>query len=713
MKQMQRNCRAKLPGADSGIEIRKTMCDICTPGPQCGVDAYIKDGVLVKVEGTKGFPSNDGALCAKGQAMRQYIYRKDRIRTPMRRVGPKGDPNSFVPISWDEAIQETASRLLEVREKYGAPSVVFGCGYPKWFRAWLERLAHSFGSPNYFTESSTCNSSGVMAARSMFGSPAAGDLGGGKLLLCWANNGIINSFPMGRGTAAFKARGGKIVVIDARRTPTAQMFADLFIQPKSGTDAVLAHAVAKLLIENDWYDREYVEKYVHGFEQYREYVCQFDLPYAEKVTGVPSEQIVQLAQLLHEIHPATLLYGTGIGHHMNGFNIYRSIYSLLAITGNFDVPGGVLPQPGDLFAELECGFGSRGEEFLNETRPDTVPAVGAEKFPLWDVLMRQAQGVEFARQVLTGKPYELHGAVLFGLNHRMFPESGKILQALDQLDFVVSTDLFLTQACLHSDIILPACSSLERGEAKCYGARLVNYTKPVIEPLYESRDDVSIMVDLARAMQLDDELLCNGYRACVEYMFAPSGIEDFDAVIASDLPVPAPNAVPVIPGEKLKHGLPTPTGKIELYSELIAGLHCDALDPLPVYAEPTDPGDPEQFPMVLMAGARLPNALHSRMHTVAWTRALRPEVMADLNPDDAQQLGICQGDEIVLETAIGTLNVKANLTWLTGRGHVQFYHDYPEANVNDVIPDTMLDPYTGFPSYKQVRCRVSKCGGGM
>ncbi len=212
-------------------------------------------------------------------------------------------------------------------------------------------------------------------------------------------------------------------------------------------------------------------------------------------------------------------------------------------------------------------------------------------------------------------------------------------------------------------------------------------------------------------MQLDDELLCSGYRACVEFLFENSGIENLDEVIASDLPVPVPNAVQTPPGEGLKNGLPTPTGKIELYSELIAGLHCDHLDPLPVYAEPDDPGDAAEFPMTLMAGARLPNAIHSRLHTVSWTRALRPEVMADLHPDDAERLGIAQGDEILLETAVGKLRVKANLSYISGQNHVQLYHDYPEANANDLVPDTMLDPYTGFPSFKQIRCRVSKCGG--
>ena len=127
--ELERLCRAKIPGPETGIEIRHTMCDICTPGPQCGVDAYVKDGVVIKVEGTPGFPTNGGALCTKGAANRQYIYRPDRIQTPMRRVGKRGE-DKFEPISWDEAMAEIGARLSGVKAQYGPEAVAFMTGYP-------------------------------------------------------------------------------------------------------------------------------------------------------------------------------------------------------------------------------------------------------------------------------------------------------------------------------------------------------------------------------------------------------------------------------------------------------------------------------------------------------------------------------------------------------------------------------------------------------
>ncbi len=711
MTQAERACRAKLPGSESGITVRHTLCDICTPGAQCGIDAYVKDDTVIKVEGTPGFPGTDGKLCTKGAASRQYIYREDRIKTPMRRIGPKGIMDSYVPIDWDEAIALTAGCLNDLKEMHGAESVAFGCGYPKWFRPWLQRLAHSFGSPNYFTESSTCNSSGVMASKTMFGCPTGADLGRTQLLLCWGSSGVVSRFQMKKSLEALHARGGKIVVIDPRRTPTALQHADLYLCPKVGTDAALAHAVANLLIRNGWYDGAYVARYVHGFEEYRDYVAQFDLARAEELTGVKAEQIVQLTELLRDIRPAAVAYGTSLGHHTNGFNIYRSLYSLIALTGNFDVPGGVLPRMDGSFAESDGGFISREEEFINDTRPHGRPAIGAEKFPLWDEIMRQAQGMEFVRQVTSGEPYPIKGALLFGVNHRMYPESPKLLGALDRLDFVAAADMFWTETCLHADIVFPVCSSFERSEAKCYANRFLYYTTPVIKPLGESCDDVEVMTSLACAMALDDPLLCGGYRACADFMLEPAGFENLDDVLAAGEPVLVPNAGRIEAGAALAAGLATPSGKIELYSERIARLHRENLDPLPIYEDSDDPSDPAEYPMTLMAGARLFNAIHSRLHAVSWTRALRPEPMADLHPDDAARLGIAQGDAIEIATSVSAICVKANLTYACAPGDVHFYHDYPEANVNDLIPDTMLDPYTGFPSFKQIRCRVRPCGG--
>ena len=161
--------KAKIPGPETGIEIRRTMCDICTPGAHCGVNAYVKDGRLLKVEGTPGYPGSNGKLCTKGAANRQYIYRKDRILSPMVRTGPKGS-DEFRQATWEEALTLIADNLKKIKAESDPDSIVWYTGYSKWYRPWLKRLCHSFGGHNYMTESSTCYKSGWMASNLIFGS---------------------------------------------------------------------------------------------------------------------------------------------------------------------------------------------------------------------------------------------------------------------------------------------------------------------------------------------------------------------------------------------------------------------------------------------------------------------------------------------------------------------------------------------------------------
>jgi len=710
MTEREQLLAAKIPCPDTGIEIKHTMCDICTPGPQCGIDAYIKDGVVIKVEGTRGFPSNNGKLCTKGAMNRQYIYRKDRIKTPLLRTGPRGS-GQFKPVDWDEAIDYAAEKLNEIKAKYGAESVVWLCGYAKWFRPFLHRVAFSFGSPNYLTESSACHRSEVMSWKSITGVFSRADIPGTKLLVAWGSNPQVNSFPLAKAVIGLKERGGTIIVIDPRNTQAAQKLADIYLRPRVGTDGALAHAMARVIIENGWCDYDFIDKYVHGFEAYKDYVMKFDLNTAEKITGVPGEDIFRVARLFATTDPSVVMPSNSITHRINGYNNHRAIISLNIITGRYDRPGTAFPER-DTYCHSDGGFISLEKEFIDAVRPRTSkPAVGTERFPLWKEMVDEGQGMALADQILSGKPYELKAAACFGVNHRMYPDSKRFLEALDKLDFFFATDIFWTDVCNHADLVLPVSTSFERSEIKCYAGRFVNYTSPAIAPVHNNRDDVEIITMLANALDLDDPLLRQGYDACVKYIFSPSGIKDWEGLKKADGPVPAPNAKPYEFGSYLRKGPETPTGKLELYSEVVAKYKDKGLEPLPVYLSSDDDASPEEFPMTLVSGARIPNAIHSRIHDVAWSRTLRPYASLDINPADAGMLGISHGEEVELASKSGAIRVKANVTELANTGEVYMYHGYKEANVNQIIPADHLDPYTGFPGYKQLRCRVSKIKG--
>jgi anaerobic selenocysteine-containing dehydrogenase len=707
MNDYEKKIHAKIPCEETGISIKHTICSICEPSSHCGVDVYIKDGEIIKVEGTDGFPVNNGKLCTKGQCNRQYIYRKDRIKSPLRRTGPRGS-GSFEKISWEKAYSEIGEKLLKIKSEYGAHAVSFYSGYSKWYRTFLKRLAYSFGSPNFGTESSSCAKSVEMAWKIMTGSQSSYDFNNAKVLLAWAMNPFYSKPMQLKKLYEAKERGLKIIVIDPQITPMASNLADLHLQIKPGTDGALALGMAKLIIDNDWLDWDYINNHVHGFKEYSEYVKQFDLEKVCDITGLKAEDIYKATEWYATSKPSCISQSSApIVHHRNGMQSFRAIMSLTAITGNYDVKGGNFPV-GRTFAQMWAGFSTREDEFMSAKKPKNgIPRIGALRFPLWNELIDEDQMMDLARHINEADPYPLKALVAFGMNHRMFPSPAKLLEAIDKLELVVCTDLFMTDSCKHSDYVLPVCSSFERSEFKTYPGGYAYYTQPAIQPLYGSKSDVTVIKELADSLNLDDPLLRSGYEECVRWIISDCDF-DLDLCKKSESPVKVPDFKPFVAGEYTKRGYDTPTGKFELYSTILEKYKDKGYDPLPVYQPALDPKDTEESPFILTSGSRLANAIHTRLHKVPWARSLRPYPTADINIEDAKRLGISEGDTIEISNNNGSIIVWANPTNIVLPGVVQMYHGYEEADMNELFPPDHLDPYSGFPAYNSVQCKITK-----
>lgn len=699
--------KGKIPCPESGIEIRHTLCDICAPGYHCGIDVYVKDGVVIKVEGTKEHPLNQGKLCTKGCANRAYIYRKDRIQTPLRRVGARGS-GQFESIGWEEAYQTIAQRLKGIKATSGPDAVAFYSGYSKWYRPMLQRFAYSFGSLSYGTESSACYTSGVIAWKLACGQVASPDLQNTKLFLGWAFNPHYTKYLMPAKMAAQKEKGLKVIIVDPRITPATEKLADLHLRPRVGTDGALAHGIANILIQKGWIDSDYIQNHVYGFDEYRDYVAGFHQGNLEQLTGVPYSQAMKAAEMLHEAGSFCINESSApLAHHKNGMQNYRSIMALAAITGNYDRPGGQLPAQVS-YVDCCAGYPTREEEYIRQTRPQNARLpVGAQRFPLWYALEDKMQSMDLSRQILEAEPYPIEAVFALGMNLRMFPDSNEMIRALKKLDFFVNVDLFLTDTCKYADIVLPACSSFERGEFKPYPGGYAFYTKPVIEPLFQSKSDADILRELSVVLGLEDQLLEGGHEASIRYMLQDLSVT-VDDLKQSETPVKVPEARPCDIGAYTKGGYHTPTGKFELKSALLEANPHWGLDSLPTYQPPLSEEDNPEYPLALCAGARLPNALHSRLHDVPWLRSLRTEPMADISLEDAQARDIQKGDWIELYTAKGSIRVQANPTVQVLPGTVHMYHGYREADVNSLLDQAVLDPYSGFPAYRSVCCNIRK-----
>jgi anaerobic selenocysteine-containing dehydrogenase len=732
MDKLQRMTKGKIPGDATGIEVRKSVCTICDPTTQCGLDCYVKDGRIVKVEGSLENPHSGGTLCAKGAAQRQWVYHEDRLRTPLKRVGPRGS-GEMVPISWTEALDTVTENLQRLKAENGPESVVFYCGYPKQLRPFLQRLSFLYGSPNYCTESSTCFTAMAMAWRLDYGQLGGPDMAHTKLALVWSGNPFHSRTPDARRLMDARDRGVKFIVVDPRKSPMAAI-ADLHLQLRPGTDGALAHAMANVIISEGLYDREFVSEWTRGFDEYRAYVAEFPLDRAERITGVPAGLIQEAAVLYATTKPAAMMPSAApVVHNTNGVQNQRAAAALVGLTGNFDLPGGNVAQAPSWLEIGGAGFVTREHPFAMPRKwSDMPPRLGADRFPVWTEMVDQAQAMDIPRQIASGDPYPLHGMVGFGVNYRMFPGSKAWLEAVQKLDFICTVDLFHTDTTKYADIVLPACGSVERSEVRCYPQKYVIATQPVIEPLGESRSDTDIIFGLAEKLGLDyqkyDEnsldmlggFLPNGapdfgdaFDAAMDWMLEPSGMKMAE-LKKHPGGMLVPNPIPVTFKKYEQKGFPTPSGKMEFVSSILEK-HSDrdGIEGLPAYNEPklspvSAPEVAADYPLVLGTGTRLPMFVHSRTFRLPWTRSLRREAAIDLSPADAARLGIVQGDLVELSTPYDSIQMRANVTDLAGEGVAHMYHDYPEADVNRLLSGDYLDPVSGFPGFKASLCAVEK-----
>lgn len=557
----------------------------------------------------------------------------------------------------------------------------------------------------------------VIAHKVTAGTVGGPDMGHANTYLGWNYDGYYSNHLSVGGVQALKARGGKVIVIDIRKTPAAKNLADIFLQIKPGTDGALALGMGKLIIDNGWADMDYVNKYVYGFEQYKELVQQYPLDKVAEITGLDPNDIYEATKLFATNGPAcTNFSASALVHHINGFNTQRAIVCLEALTGNFDRPGGNVPGTAT-YIHKQAGFRSREEEFRSDRYPKDGPVrIGGERFPLWETQFDEFQGMDLQRQIEEGTPYPVKAVFALGMNAKMFPQTNRLLKTMvEKLDFFVDADLFMTMTAKYADIVLPACSSLERGEIKAYGGGYLFYTNPVIPPLYESKSDTDILCDLARKMDLNDPYLKGGYDACMEWIFDGIGIS-----IAELKKAGKPTKIPIAKwpqpvGEMLKNGFPTKTGKIEFYSTAIEEIDPKyGLDPLPSYRDPledqNDSETKEKYPFYLCTGARLAHTLHSRTQETPWLRSLLPDPTCEVNWDDAARLGIKNGDWAILSSPYGEIRLRVKTTGKIEPGVILSLHGYTEANVNELIGRDHLDPYSGYPGFKGMRCNIRKEG---
>lgn len=679
-------------------ETRTGVCGLC--GGECIICAEMKDGKIESVR--KGsHPVLKNSICVKGTALKQYIYHKDRLTEPLKLVGEKGS-GKYVPISWDEALDTLAKRLLLTKEESGSEKTVFYVGHPKWARRAVADLAAAYGTPNFCTESSSCNSALSIAWKltAGFERPEA-DAVNSDTFVIWTQNtagadGSLNKI------LKIKERGIKTIVVDPRITPVAAR-ADLHLQPFPGTDGALALAIANVIISCGLENRDFIEKYTYGFEEFKQYVREFTPERGEEITGVPKEKIEEAALMIGRGKTAIDCSSCSVFHNPNGVQNFRAVTCLSILTGSCGVEGGNRPLSYKDRVIIDANPHNLAE------RPGIDKDITAGKYPIWNELIgNEAQAAHLADIILNEEPYKIRNLVAFSMNSHIFPRPDKMKEALKKVEFVAVAELFWNEACEMADIVLPAAAPAERDYVYAGKGNKMVFLPPLANP-ENKRNDVDIVIDLGHRMGLEGEIISlENYDAYLNYLIRKTGVT-LDELKASPEGVTAKKVIPGHPFNP-EEGYDTPTGKAEFMSARMAKYDTlPGYDALPVFHDWRDSRkDAEEYPFTLVAGPRKAFYWHSRTYRMKWISDLEKHTLLSISAADAEKMNIKDGDRVRITTPVRSMEYGAYIDSGLLPGVVYLFHGDGEQDANYLVDDTINDPVSGFPIYRSNVCNIEK-----
>lgn len=629
----------------------RSACGLCYN--RCGIYVHVKDGKIVKVEGDPESPHNRGELCVKGESYLDYVYHPDRLTHPLKRVGPKGAKSQWQRICWDEALDMVAKGLQGVIDKHGVETVLALRGGLKSGLAddCLGRFANALGTPNITSSAPVCFVPQIFSEGFTYGFKSGPDYDVRVKPGCtinWGANAAKNHPPIQEKMNDCLRAGMKLIVVDPIKTDLAAR-ADIWLQLRPCTDLALAMGLIHVIINEELYDKAFVEEWTLGFEPLRKHVQAYTPERVQEITWVDAELIRAAARLYATSKPASIYTGNAIDNSVNCYQNGRAISILRALTGNVGVKGGDI-------AITSVGLKPRkGPQF--DLR-DLIPVdVRKNRISMHNKLLPMAF-YALPQDLPTGYPYPFKGAYIQGANPLLtHPYPQDLYEALKDMDFVVTTELFMTPTALMSDVVLPVASCYEYDEIReSENNSIATVAQVKIVQIGECWSDRKILNELAKRMDLkayawehEDDLL--------EDLLSPK-----------DMSFAQFSKVGTLAGEPeydkfRQEGFKTPTQKVELFSERLQAWGFDAL---PVYYELPETlfSEPEHYTEhpLIMTTCKQGHFWHSAHKQIPYIREKYPDPLVLIHPDTAAKLGIADGEWVHIGNTRGTIKQKARVT---------------------------------------------------
>ena len=682
----------------------KTTCPYCGVG--CGIEAQID--LNDKIIGMLDDPDNKssvGMLCVKGRFGYTFVNHGDRLKTPLLRKNGK-----LEPVSWDEALNHISNKLANYRDgTFATLCSAKATNEDGYIQQKFARLVMQSNHIDHCTR--LCHSPSVEAMLTALGSGATSNSyidyeEAGCLVIIGSDANSNHPVAASRMRKAVIEKGAKLIVINPRRIEMCD-FADLWLRPRPGTDVALLNSMAKVILDQNILDKEFVENRSEGFTQWRSVIDKYDLEYAEKITGVPSSDIAKAA-IMYATPPfsgSCLIWGMGITQHTNGTANAHSLINLAFVTGQLGKPGsGISPLRGQNnvqgCGDAGClpnafpGYQIIGDDSISKFRK----AWGNHDLPSEEGLVV----TDMIKEISTGRVKAMY---ITGENPLLSePDLHHTEKAFKQLDFLVVQDIFMHETAEIADVVLPATSFAEKDGTFTNSERRVQRVRKLIEPIGESRPDWEIICDLGQrisknlGLELDKEFSYNHPSEIWQEMasLTPiiSGIsyKRLDNEGGIQWPCPTPEHK----GTRFLYEHDFPRGPKVKFVAFEQGAPAEELPN-------------KRFPLILNTGRIL---YHWHGGTITKRSqgllARAPELQISISHQDGERYNVADGEWIRIMSRRGELEGRAIYTEKMRQGEVFVPFVKLSQHAANFLTNSVYDPNSKIPEYKVCAVRIQK-----
>jgi formate dehydrogenase alpha subunit len=672
-----------------------TTCPYCGVGCQLDLNVHAKTGRIVRVTSEAGCIPNDGNTCVKGRFGMDFVSRQERLSKPLIK-----ENGSFREASWDEALELVAARFAGIKKRHG-PDALAGLSSAKTTNEAnyiMQKFVRAVLSTNNVDHCARlCHASTVAGLARAFGSGAMTnsieELRRAPLIFVIGSN-TTECHPVIGILIRQAVLSGKttLIVADPRKISLTSI-AEVHMQQRPGTDVALINGMMSVILKEGLADKKFVEQRTEDYSTFCEAVTESNPEIASKITGVPAEAIRRAARLYASAPSASIVYSMGITQHTTGTDNVLSLANLAMLTGNVGKEcTGVNPLRGQNNVQGACDLGALPNVYSGYQRVD-VPAIREKFEKAWDAKLSDKPGLTVVEIINAAAEGSIRGLHIMGENPMLSdPDINHVREGLEALDFLVVQDIFMSETAQLADVVLPACAFAEKEGTFTNTERRVQRVRKAVEPPGQAREDWRILCELAAKM---------GYK------MSYSGAGEIQDEISSLTPIYAGITYDRLGGPGLQW--PCPTGDHPGTKFLHQGKFSRGRGKFhAVRFLPPEELPDEEYPFVFTTGRLL-----EHWHTGTMTRRcevlddLVPHGALELNPEDAEAIGVSAGETVAVWSRRGRIEVPARLTDRVAPGTVFLAFHFKEHPAN-ALTIAALDPIAKIPELKACAVSVGK-----